>query len=149
MYRELRERLGPDDVLVHIDFAENYSCKYSEEIQSVHFGGGHQQATLHTGVTYIANKPPISLCTISPCLDHGPHAIWSYLDPVMRNLKEEYPELTALHVFSDGPVTQYRQKLNFYLYSQNRISAGFTSGTWNYFEASHGKGAPDGFKEIS
>lgn len=31
-------------------FSENYNCKYSTEVQAVHFGASHQQATLHTGV---------------------------------------------------------------------------------------------------
>ena len=46
-YRELRRSLKHNDSLLHIDFCENYVCKYSEEIQSVHFGGSHQQASLH------------------------------------------------------------------------------------------------------
>ena len=36
-YRELRRILKHNESLIHIDFSENYSCKYSKEIQSVHF----------------------------------------------------------------------------------------------------------------
>ena len=42
--RSLRENLQDDEVIVHIDFSEYYTCKYGEGIQSVHFGGSHQQA---------------------------------------------------------------------------------------------------------
>ncbi|KAI4794712.1 hypothetical protein KUCAC02_031890 [Chaenocephalus aceratus] len=42
-YRNLRENLTAKDCLIHIDFSENYTGKYSNEIQSVHFGGSHQQ----------------------------------------------------------------------------------------------------------
>ena len=87
-------------------------------------------------------------CT-SPRLEHGPQAIWSYLTSVLEYMKEEYPELSVLHIFSDGPVTQYIQKQNFYLYSPNLFNAGFTSVTWNFFEASHGKGAQDGSQKRS
>lgn len=38
--------------MLHVDFSENYNCKYSEEIQSVHFGGAGQQITRHTAVLY-------------------------------------------------------------------------------------------------
>nr|CAI5865629.1 unnamed protein product [Callosobruchus analis] len=38
-------------ILVHIDFSENYVCKYSCEVQSAHFGGSKPQITLHTAVT--------------------------------------------------------------------------------------------------
>ena len=36
----------------HVDFSENYTCKCSDEVQSMHFGGSHQQASVHTGVYY-------------------------------------------------------------------------------------------------
>ena len=85
----------------------------------------------------------MSLCTISPCLDHGPSAIWAYLDPVLHYIKREYPSISTLHVFSDGPVTQYRQEHNFYLLSTKAFQF-VDLITWNFFEASHRKGAPDG-----
>lgn len=50
--RKLKETLDENSVLIHVDFSENYSLKYAEEIQSVHFGGGREQVTLHTGVIY-------------------------------------------------------------------------------------------------
>lgn len=36
-YTNVRESLTAKDALIHIDFSENYSCKLSNEIQSVHF----------------------------------------------------------------------------------------------------------------
>ncbi|KAI4812032.1 hypothetical protein KUCAC02_014888 [Chaenocephalus aceratus] len=51
--RALKLNLPVNDCVVHIDFSENYGCKYSSEVQAVHFGASHQQATLHTGVYYV------------------------------------------------------------------------------------------------
>ncbi|KAI4828352.1 hypothetical protein KUCAC02_022448 [Chaenocephalus aceratus] len=39
---------------------------------------------------------------------------------------------------------QYRQKGNFFLFSTELMNRGFKRGTCNFFEASHGNGAPDG-----
>ena len=39
--RGLRSCMANDECLIHIDFSENFSCKYSTEIQSVHFGSSH------------------------------------------------------------------------------------------------------------
>lgn len=47
-------------------------------------------------------------------------------------------------MFSDGPATQYKQKGNFFCLSTEPFDLGFEEVSWNYFEASHGKGAPDG-----
>ncbi|KAL4713895.1 hypothetical protein ACJJTC_015549 [Scirpophaga incertulas] len=38
--------------LLHIDFSENYGCKYGSEIQSAHFGGSKEQLSLHTCLYY-------------------------------------------------------------------------------------------------
>ncbi len=54
--RELKKNLSKEEAVIHIDFSENYTCKYSSEIQAVHFGSSHQQATLHTGVLYIGGE---------------------------------------------------------------------------------------------
>jgi len=32
--------------MIRVDFAENFSFKYSAEIHSVHFGSSHRQATM-------------------------------------------------------------------------------------------------------
>lgn len=142
-YRELREKLADNECLIHVDFSENYGCKYTNEVQSVHFGGSHQQATLHTGVLYTSSQSPLSFCSISPSRRHDPSAIWAHLYPVLDMVKEKFPLVQRLHFFSDGPATQYKQKGNFFLLCTEPFKRGFDI-SWNFFEASHGKGAPDG-----
>ncbi|XP_037387359.1 uncharacterized protein LOC108412299 [Pygocentrus nattereri] len=144
-YRQVRENLQETDALIHVDFSENYNCKYSQEIQSVHFGGSHQQATLHTGVLYIkAEQPIIPFCSISPSRQHDPPAIWAHLSPILSQLRERCPGVTRLHFFSDRPATQYKQKANIYMLSTEPFKMDFKETSWHFVEASHGKGAPDG-----
>ncbi len=139
------------ECLIHVDFSENYACKYSSEIQAVHFASNQQQATLHSGVLHVGGVDVCFVCvkhvcfgTISPSKEKGPAAIWTHLSPVLDLVKSSYPNVTVVHFFSDGPSTQYRQKGNFYLFCTKLQQYGFQSGTWNFLEASHGKGAPDG-----
>ena len=80
--RSLKELMSANEVTVHIDFSENYTCRYLEEIQSVHFGGSHRQASLHTGVCYTI-KGTTSFCSISDCTRHDPAGIWAHLQPVL------------------------------------------------------------------
>ncbi len=143
--RELKKNMSGEEALIHIDFSENYSCKYSSQIQAVHFGSSYQQATLHTGMLYVGGKPePICFSTISPCRHKGPPAVWQHLNPVLDYLQATYPQVSVLHFFSDGPCTQYKQRGNFFLFSTELDRRGFKAGSWNFFEASHSKGAPDG-----
>ncbi|KAK0151073.1 hypothetical protein N1851_007764 [Merluccius polli] len=109
--RALKLNLPSDECVIHVDFAENYCCKYSSEIQAVHFGMSHQQAVLHTGVCYVGSESPFSFTSVSASRLKGPPAIWQHLDPILKDKFSRWD---------------------------------FTRGTWNFFEASHGKGAPDG-----
>ena len=59
-------------------------------------------------------------------------------------IRSDYPEVDTLHFFSDGPVTQYKQKGNFFYMSTQPFILGFSALSWHFFEASHGKRASDG-----
>jgi len=143
-YRNLKGKIDDCSCLIHIDFSENYLCRYHSEIQSAHFGASHKQTTLHTGILYVGQNDPMSFCTISDSRLHEPAAIWAYMEPVFKHLRNVYPQVMNVHIYSDGPTTQYRQRKNFFLFCTKLFEYGFENGTWNFFEASHGKGAADG-----
>ncbi|XP_034093341.1 uncharacterized protein LOC117560540 [Gymnodraco acuticeps] len=144
-YRELRKSMTNQECLIHVDFLENYSCKLAAEIQAMHLAPNQKQATLHTGILHVGGTAE-HMCfgTISASKEKGPPAIWAHLSPILDEVKASYPSVEVVHFFSDGPCTQYRQKGNFFLLSTELMNRGFKRGTWNFFEASHGKGAPDG-----
>jgi len=144
--RELRSKVSENDCLIQIDYSENYMCRYSQEIQSTHFGGSHKQVTLQTGIYYVGQQEPKSFCTISDSRIHEPIAIWEYLKPFLSELKQNFPTIKTVHFFTDGPVTQYRQKKNFYLLT--KLLHDYSLVTWNFWEASHGKGPADGIDAV-
>ena len=111
--RALKESLREDEVVLHIDFSENFSCKLNSEVQSFHFGGSRKQATVHTCVAYTAAGSQ-SYATISASLRHDERAVWAHLEPVLKDVMRKCnPSPTTLHVMSDGPVTQYRNTFFF------------------------------------
>lgn len=117
--QNLKQQISPSEGLLHIDFSENYNCKYSAAVQSAHFGGSKAQLSLHTCVYYSNNVDSgfktTSMCTISQNLRHDPVMICAHLRPVLYRIREISPNLTDLHILSDGPSTQYRNKSMFYL----------------------------------
>ncbi|CAH0553265.1 unnamed protein product [Brassicogethes aeneus] len=145
---KLKETLKNNELLIHCDFSENYNLKYSEEVQSFHFGGSRQQVSMHTTVVYsnLDNSAckAVSFCTLSESLDHNPPAIWAHLCPILKFYSGKGIE--KLHFLSDSPSTQYRNKTMFSFITNNLLTyfEGFKDVTWNYSEAGHGKGAPDG-----
>ena len=128
-YRELRHTMSTRECLIHIDFAENYVCKMASEVQSVHYGASKRQISLHTGVCYVGpDGIANTFCSLSENLQHSPPSIWAHMKPVLDQLQKNHPQVDTLHVFSDGPTTQYRQKTNFYLFTRNLKDRGFKFG---------------------
>jgi len=141
-----------DECIIHIDFSENYVCKFHTETQSVHFGASRLQASVHTGVIYSASVndaqerivESTSFCSISDSTRHDPCAIWAHITPVHKFLVAKFSQVTSINFLSDGPTTQYRNRFNLYFLSRLPHFGPFTSATWNFSESGHGKGAADG-----
>ena len=111
---DLKNILRPSDIVVHMDFSENWSCKYENEVQSMHFGAKREQATIHDGVIYVDGQVK-SFATISNSNRHDAVAIWLYLTPIFQWILNEKPEIDTVHFITDGPTTQYRNKTFFYM----------------------------------
>lgn len=101
----IKENLSEEDILLHIDFAENVVTKYIEEPQSVHIGASREQITFHTGISYLKSSNSKAFCTISTSLRHDPSAIIAHITPVLESHLELQPQITHLHIVSDGPTT--------------------------------------------
>lgn len=152
-YKEISQiklNLTHEEALLHIDYSENYTCKYGEEIQSAHFGGSKPQICLHTSVLYYRDTESgllksESLCTMSENLRHDPVLVCAHLDPIFERLKTLVPNLKSLHMLSDGATTQYRNKSMFHLVINHIcLTLNLEKFMWHYSESGHGKGAPDG-----
>lgn len=140
-----RKNLTIKDLLLHIDFSENYICKYGSEPHSAHFGASKPQITLHTGMAYTKDFKE-GFGTFSASLQHDPPAITAHLVEVLEHYLDKFPTVDHLHFLSDSPSTQYRNRKMFYLITEH-LPKRFTQIkriTYNYSEAGHGKGAPDG-----
>ena len=80
--------------MLHVDFSENYTCKYTNETQALHFGGSHEQSSLHTGVIYVGIDT-IPFFTISKSGHKDSPAIWTHLTPIIEMIMEQNPQVTG------------------------------------------------------
>ncbi|CAH0558950.1 unnamed protein product [Brassicogethes aeneus] len=150
---KMKEELKSNEALIHMDFSENYNLKYAEEVQSFHFGGSRQQISLHTVVMYTKSGEELKkecFCTLSESLQHNVPGIWAHLDPILKYIEENYL-VDTLYFVSDSPATQYRNKTMFYFLAVELPSlyTKIKNFSWNYLEAGHGKGAPDGIGGVT
>lgn len=125
--RELKDSLLRDELCVHIDFSENYVCKLSCEI-SLYFTS--VETNNHPHLCGYTGNATHTYATISGCLHHNECAVWAHLEPVVRDAmtKFEMPP-SSLHIITDGPVKQYRNRKNFYLLSIVPFLLGFKNMT--------------------
>ena len=147
LLRDLKKKLltRNEHALFHIDWSENYSCKYTTEVQAIHFGASRGFASIHDGILYVGSETE-SFASISNSPRHDAVAIWTHMRPVFKWLFEKHPEVNTLHFMSDGPSAQYKSKTNFYLHCTALFSEfpQTKAMTWTFTGASHGKGAVDG-----
>jgi len=143
--KTLKENLKSDEILLHVDFSENYNTKYREEIQSFHFGGSRKQISIHTGVLYYLKDKEVekqSFATCSSNIDHHSHAITAHLVPIFELAKRKVANIKTLHFLSDGPTSQYRNQFNLGLMKVMlpKYFPYLAKWVWNYSVAGHGKG---------
>lgn len=150
---EQKDTLMNNEALIHMDFSENYNLKYAEEAQSFHFGGSRKQISLHTVVVYKRSSDELKnecFCTLSESLQHNVSGIWAHLTPILKYIDSTY-SVNTLHFVSDSPATQYRNQSMFYCLAAvlPHLYPKIKHFSWNYLEAGHGKGAPDGIGGVT
>jgi len=107
--RRLREDLPQNEILLWMDFAENYNCSSVEAVQSTYWNA--QTISLHTMVAYFPDghhKTVQSYVAVSDSISHNATVVYCILQKVVPLLKEDYPGLKRIHYLTDSPSSQYR-----------------------------------------
>lgn len=144
------DTLADSEVMMVMDYAENYSCHYQDEIQTAYFE--QRQVTIHPMLAYYYKHQDEdkflvkhSLIVISDDMTHDAFAVKVFEDEALKILASEIPDLKKVHEWTDGCAAQYKAKNSFYILSQRGTSPVITR---DYFETSHGKGVCDGLGAV-
>ena len=128
------------DVVVQIDFSENANLSFQNEIQSAHW---KKKVTIFTCCIWYMRKVE-SLAIISDDLNHSKYAVWSFLKIIATRIKQKYPKVLSLKIFSDNAASQFRSKFTISNLCYLDEDLGFSCVEWDTFAVSHGKGVVDG-----
>ena len=125
---------------MQIDFSENYTITYQDEVQSAHWNA--QQVSLYTAVVWAA-KDTVSYTVVSNYMHHDKYAVACFNGLLTEDLKKRFPHLHTVDIFSDGAAQHFKQKymLCFMTLSESECHVKIN---WHFFATSHGKGAVDG-----
>ena len=141
----LKQTLPEHHFIIQLDFAENYTCRSHEEVQSAYFN--QSSVTLHPMVVYWKGHDGTlhhkSFVTVSDELSHKASTVLAFIDDLVPELKLIDPQLQMIHYWSDSPSSQYRNKYIFDAVANHFDTYG-CQARWNYFESGHGKGPCDG-----
>ena len=84
----IQNNFKDNEIVLFVDFSQNYLLKYSSEVQNVHFEDSKQQASLQAGWFYYKSSMNQIECvifaSIPDCLRHGVFAVWTHFDPVLE-----------------------------------------------------------------
>ena len=140
-FEEKKSKLSAEEAVVQVDFSENYSCCYQDEVQSAHYD--KRQVTLFPVVVWTSDSCQ-SYAIISDELQHDKQSVAVFINKVLFDfIKKAHPQVNTVHIFSDGPSSQFKSKYIVQLLYSLRQNTGLNLN-WHYFATSHGKGAVDG-----
>ena len=146
-FSQLKSRLPEKHVLSVLDFAENYSTFYQDEVQSSYWS--HNQVTIHPIVCYYrcVNCDALmteSLIFVSDDTTHDYHAVNHFVTVAYEHLRtaRNFDIVKSLR-FSDGCAAQYKSRGPIADIAHSHQDNGFQT-QHNYFGSRHGKGPSDG-----
>ena len=145
-FQEKIKNLKPEEAVVQFDFSENYTCLQQDEIQSAYYN--QEQVTLFTVAVWSKDLSCNTICTshviVSDDRSHEKKSVAVFLNKVLNTfVKENHPGVNEVHMFSDGPSSQFKNKFIAQLLNSLTQSLHLRL-FWHYFATSHGKGAVDG-----
>ena len=128
----------PDKVIIQVDFAENFTTKLQNEVQSAYWS--YKQVTLFTVCAW-EQQGVHSMVIASDYLQHDKYAVNVFLRRILifKWLDDEVRHFEKIVMFSDGAASQFKQR--YLLCSLTLFSRPIV---WNFFCTSHGKGPVDG-----
>ena len=125
-----KENLNENEALVVMDFAENYSCRYHNEVQSAFWDTN--QVTIHPMMAYyfvetqedngeIKTLRNHAVIGISNKRKHDADSVEMFRTNLRDILKKKNPKINKIYELTDGCASQYKEKTSFAYISQDSI----------------------------
>ena len=134
--RTLKANMPLSHVTVQMDYAENYSCSYGEEIQSAYYN--KEQITLHPMVVHYREQGDNDRLQHKCCVgvsaerSHTAPTTYAFINKVLPEIKHLVPDVSTVHYLTDSPTSQYRNKHIINLTAQHEDLFN-VAATWQYF----------------
>lgn len=143
----MKESLGTNDLLLHVDFSESYKNQQQNEIQTAYFGS--KCFSIFTACAYYrstADDDRIeSLCVtvVTESSEHNRACALTCIKKVVMEVERlTGPHYNSIDIWTDGCSAQFRSRYVFFLAAKSLLKS--KKLAWNYNERHHGKGPMEG-----
>ena len=134
----MKENLESFEMLIHVDYSENYKSSQQNEIQSAYFG--NHSFSLFTACAYYKDittddhkLSKIPQTITSECRDKDRTASITCVDKAISHVRSIIPNaIEKVHVFLDGCTAQFRSRFVFALVTEIQRDVEII---WHYNEA--------------
>ena len=145
--QECLKNLSKNELMMIMDFSENYKCTFQNEIQSAYFD--QNLVTIHPIMCYYRKDLKgeeylykHSIIGISTDLKHDSTLVKQFEEKAFDRVRE-FTDINIVKEWTDGCAAQYKSKVAFAYLSQTTHSV-----SRDFFETSHGKNVCDGLGAI-
>ena len=138
-FEQLKQASTDENIVLQVDFAENYSVTSQNETQSAHFS--KPTITVFTGVAHSREKVH-KMTLITDDKHHDTYAVFHLLKVIVVELKKIFLNIKRLAIVSDGSAAQFKNRFNL-LNLLNFEKDHDLQVSWHFLATSHGKGTVD------
>jgi hypothetical protein len=111
-YHKTKECTSLENILVQIDFAENFACQQQDEIQAAHWM--QSQISIFTACIWDGTpQSPHSFVVVSDNITHDKKTVIACLVQVLQAYRTSGAIWKQLTIFSDEPASQMKNKYIF------------------------------------
>ncbi|EFN62014.1 hypothetical protein EAG_10159, partial [Camponotus floridanus] len=145
---EKKNNLSDEEVLVQLDFSENYSFTVQDAAQAFHFN--NDQSTIFPAVVYYkseGNVQHFSTVCMSDCTTHDATAVYIMQQKLIPEIRKVCPRVKKVIYVTDGAKQHFKNR--YQMSSLMRHKKDFlVDAEWHCFATAHGKGSCDGVGAI-
>ena len=139
-FEQLKEEVSDKEIVLQVDFAENFNLKEQDEIQAAHWNT--IPLSIFTAFVW-SKKENFSFALPSADVSHDKFVVNAALEIILNHIKIVLPNVKEINCFSDGAASQFKQRFLFrnliHISNERKIRL-----NWHFFATSHGKGVVDG-----
>lgn len=146
-YEEKKKNLKNGEILVVMDFSENYKFVVQNASQAFHFN--NDQCTIFPIVCYYKEKSEIkheSLIFLSDCTKHDTAAVFTIQKQLVPYLVKKHRAKHLIY-FTDGAKQHFKNRFQMANLVQHKTEFDITA-EWHHHATAHGKGPSDGLGAV-